>query len=102
MKDSSRKSARAWTLVEIIVVLGVLALLASILLAYLAKAKVRGPHVNCGNNLRQDQIAFYIWATDNNDLYASHQFFKRRRLKKTNAVLGGAALGENKCATSPR
>jgi prepilin-type N-terminal cleavage/methylation domain-containing protein/prepilin-type processing-associated H-X9-DG protein len=61
-------SDQAFTLTEVLVTIAVLALLASLLLPALSKAKQRsGPH-SCVNNLRQLGLAFRMW-NDDNDAY---------------------------------
>jgi prepilin-type processing-associated H-X9-DG protein len=52
---------------ELLVVMGVLAVLASFLLPALAKAKDRGRAVFCVSNLRQWGLATHLYATDHDD-----------------------------------
>lgn len=64
MKIIKRKS---FTLVECLVVIAIIALLASILLPSLQKAKEKGVSMKCTSNLRQYGLAFRMYATDYND-----------------------------------
>jgi prepilin-type processing-associated H-X9-DG protein/prepilin-type N-terminal cleavage/methylation domain-containing protein len=54
----------AFTLIEMLVVIGIIALLAAILLPTLAKAKENGRSINCVSNLRQLQLCWQMYADD--------------------------------------
>src|SRR5215207_9603417 len=58
----------ALTLVEVLVVIGILALLAAIFLPALAKAKQSVKTVHCLSNLRQWLQGTHLYANDNEDL----------------------------------
>ncbi len=62
-------SRLAFTRVELLVVLGALALLAVVALPVLAANVPRGSRVECLNNLRRIGQAFHIWANEHNDLF---------------------------------
>jgi prepilin-type N-terminal cleavage/methylation domain-containing protein/prepilin-type processing-associated H-X9-DG protein len=57
----------AFTLVELLVAIAVIAILASLLLPALGLAKARGQATACRNNLRQLQLAWFNYAMDNCD-----------------------------------
>jgi prepilin-type N-terminal cleavage/methylation domain-containing protein len=64
-----RQGSSAFTLVELLVVVAVIATLASLLLPAIARAKGRGQQIYCGNNMRQLTMASALYAQDNNDRF---------------------------------
>ena len=63
------KGKKAFTLIELLVVIAIIAILVAILLPALAAAKRRALLSACGNNLKQQGLAFTIWAGDHNDKF---------------------------------
>ena len=68
-----RGRRHAFTLVELLVVMAIIALLAGMLLPSVAKAKTKGQGIQCLNNHRQLMLAWRMYSDDNADelLFAS-------------------------------
>src|SRR5579859_3742713 len=62
---------QAFTLIELLIVIAIIAILAAILLPVLSQAQERSSRVACSNNLRQIVVGMIIYAGDNKDLLVS-------------------------------
>lgn len=70
-----RGTRRAFTLVEILVVIGIISILVTILLPAISGARQAANASSCANNLRGMQIACMAYATDNENFFPPAHFF---------------------------
>ncbi len=68
---SRRRSRKAFTLVELLVVLAIIGLLAAMLLPALAQARQKSLSTQCAGNLRQWGLAYQMYVNDYEDYLAA-------------------------------
>lgn len=62
------RQKRGFTLIELLVVIAIIAILAALLLPSLAASKSQSKKSGCLNNLKQEQVAWILYADDFRDL----------------------------------
>jgi prepilin-type N-terminal cleavage/methylation domain-containing protein/prepilin-type processing-associated H-X9-DG protein len=67
MKGDEMRKQKGFTLIELLVVIAIIAILMAILMPTLNRAKEQGKRAACLNNLKQLQLAWIMYADENDD-----------------------------------
>lgn len=70
LRGSQRSTHPAFTLVELLVVLSIIAVLAALMFPVLAGARAKGRQASCASNLKQLALADGMYAGDNDGVFA--------------------------------
>jgi prepilin-type N-terminal cleavage/methylation domain-containing protein/prepilin-type processing-associated H-X9-DG protein len=68
MNTHAAKTGRAFTLMELLVTMAIIAILAALIFPALAAAKRKAQALHCVSNLKQDGLAMMTYINDNNDV----------------------------------
>lgn len=67
-----KKHTSGFTLIEVLVVIAIIALLATVLLPALSNAKAKAQGIGCANNIKQLSLAMALYADDHQDLLVNN------------------------------
>jgi prepilin-type N-terminal cleavage/methylation domain-containing protein/prepilin-type processing-associated H-X9-DG protein len=71
-----RRFHTAFTLIELLIVIAIIAILAAMLLPVLSKAKARATAIECQGNLKQLQLAWQMYANDHADFIPGNNWWQ--------------------------
>ena len=74
--DQVRPKDGAFTLMELLVVISIIAILAALLLPVLSQAKARATAIQCQGNLKQLQLAWHMYVNDHDDFIPGNNWWQ--------------------------
>jgi prepilin-type N-terminal cleavage/methylation domain-containing protein/prepilin-type processing-associated H-X9-DG protein len=89
------KSGLAFTLIELLLVISIIAILAALLLPALRKSKATAQGASCLNNLKQLQLGWQLYADDHDDLLCPN------KTAAGGSPTGSWIIGDEQASTSP-
>lgn len=75
-----------FTLIEVLIVIAIIGLLASLLLPVLGRAKLKAQGVGCANNIKQLSLAWFLYADENQDRLVSNHGIQETLRSRQNWV----------------
>jgi prepilin-type N-terminal cleavage/methylation domain-containing protein/prepilin-type processing-associated H-X9-DG protein len=95
IRISNPKRGRGFTLVELLVVISIIAVIASLILPALARARARAQGGFCLNNTRQLVVAWMLYADDHNGVLAYNLGGNARGTVALPSTAPGPAMSDN-------
>ncbi len=98
---------RGFTLVELLMVIGIISILAALILSAVSAAKGHAKRITCTNNLRQISLGVRLYSDDSNDRspkspnWTSHPYAAYKELMKNYVGLKGASSVQDRLFACP-